>query len=51
MDRLASENKDFSTFLQNIMDDNKIKKVNSKYDKVMDDTEFPKYLKDKKITK
>jgi hypothetical protein len=51
MDRLASENKDFSAFLQNIMDDNKIKKVNSKYDKVLDDNEFEKYLKDKKIVK
>lgn len=51
MDRLASENKDFSSFLQNIIDDNKIKKVNSKYDKVLDDNEFEKYLKDKKIVK
>jgi uncharacterized protein len=51
MDRLASENKDFSAFLQNIMDDNKIKKVNSKYDKVMEDAEFQKHLKDKKILK
>ncbi len=49
MDRLASENKDFSLFLQNIIDDNKIKKVNSKYDKILEDTEFQKYLKDKKI--
>ncbi|MFN3316425.1 MAG: HTH domain-containing protein [Raineya sp.] len=51
MDRLASENKDFSNFLQNIIDDNKIKKVNSKYDKVMDDEEFAKYLKDKGFVK
>ena len=51
MDRLASENKDFSTFLQNIIDDNKIKKVKSKYDKVMDDTDFEKHLKDKKIVR
>jgi hypothetical protein len=51
MDRLASENKDFANFLQNIIDDNKIKKVNSKYDKVMDDNEIFKYLKDKGITK
>ncbi len=36
MDRLAGENK--------------IKKVNSKYDKVMDDNEIFKYLKDKGIT-
>ena len=49
MDRLASENRDFSVFLQNIMDDNKIKKVNSKYDKVLEDLDFEKYLKDKKI--
>ena len=51
MDRLASENRDFSTFLQNIIDDNKIKKVNSKYDVVMSDLEFQKYLRDKKIIK
>jgi uncharacterized protein len=51
MDRLASENKDFANFLQNIMDDNKIKKVNSKYDKVLDDDEIEKYLKEKKLVK
>jgi hypothetical protein len=49
MDRLAGENRDFSEFLQNIIDDNKIKKVNSKYDKVMEDNEIAKYLKDKSI--
>ncbi|MBX7173249.1 MAG: hypothetical protein K1X72_19930 [Pyrinomonadaceae bacterium] len=49
MDRLASENKDFATFLQNIIDDKKIKKVNSRYDKVMEDSEIYKYLKDKGI--
>ena len=49
MDRLASENKDFATFLQNIIDDKKIKKVNSRYDKVMEDTEIYKYLTDKGI--
>lgn len=51
MDRLASENKDFSTFLQNIMDDNKVKKVKSIYDEVMDDTKFQEHLKKKKIVK
>jgi len=51
MDRLATENKDFANFLQNIIDDNKIKKVNSKYDKVMSDDEIFKYLKDKGIIK
>jgi hypothetical protein len=51
MDRLASENKDFANFLQNIIDDKKIKKVNSKYDKVLDDIEFENYLKLKKIVK
>lgn len=49
MDRLASENKDFAVFLQNIIDDKKIKKVNSRYDKVMDDAEIYKYLNDKGI--
>ena len=51
MDRLASENRDFAGFLQNIIDDKKIKKVNSKYDKVLDDNEFESYLKIKKIVK
>lgn len=47
MDRLASENRDFSDFLQNIIDDKKIKKVNSRYDKVLDDREFERYLREK----
>lgn len=51
MDRLASENRDFSDFLQNIIDDKKIKKVNSRYDKVLDDKEFEKYLKEKGMVK
>jgi len=51
MDRLASENRDFSDFLQNIIDDKKIKKVNSRYDKVLDDKEFERYLKEKGIIK
>ncbi len=51
MDRLASENRDFSDFLQNIIDDKKIKKVNSQYDKVLDDDSFEKYLKEKRIVK
>jgi uncharacterized protein len=49
MDRLASENKDFSNFLKNIIDDNKIKKVKSSYDKVLDDDEILKYLINKGI--
>ncbi len=49
MDRLASENKDFANFLQNIINDKKIKKVNSRYDKVMEDAEIHKYLNDKAI--
>lgn len=51
MDRLASENKDFADFLQNTIDDNKIRRVNSKYDTVMSDTEMVKHLKDKGISK
>ncbi len=47
MDRLASENKDFAGFLQNIIDDKKIKKVNSRYDKVVEDLEIQKHLIDK----
>ncbi len=49
MDRLASENKDFAGFLQNIIDDKKIKKVNSRYDKVVEDLEIQKHLIDKGI--
>lgn len=49
MDRLASENKDFANFLKNIIDDNKIKKVKSSYDKVFDDEEIQKYLVNKGI--
>lgn len=49
MDRLASENKDFANFLKNIIDDNKIKKVKSSYDKVLDDSEILKYLINKGI--
>lgn len=49
MDRLAGENKDFAVFLQNIMDDNKIGKINSKYDQVFDDSSYKEYLKEKGI--
>lgn len=49
MDRLVSENSDFADFIQNIIDDKKITKVNSTYDKVFNDTEFSKYVKDKGI--
>ena len=49
MDRLASENKDFSNFLKNIIDDNKIKKVKSSYDRVLDDDEIQKYFINKGI--
>lgn len=49
MDRLATENKDFANFLQNIIDDKKIKKVNSRYDRVMEDAEIYKHLSDKGI--
>lgn len=51
MDRLSEQNNGFRAFLQNIIDDNKIKKVNSKYDKVMDDQEIQKYLIEKGIVK
>lgn len=51
MDRLASENKDFNNFLQNIIDDKKIKKVNSRYDKVLNEIEFEDYLRAKGLIK
>jgi len=49
MDRLAGENKDFSVFLQNVMNDNKIQTVNSKYDSVLDDIEYRNYMKERGI--
>lgn len=51
MDRLAGENRDFALFLQSIIDDNKIKKSNSRYDNVLDDGEMAKYLRDKGMVK
>ncbi len=51
MDRLAGENKDFADFLKNIIDDNKIKKVKSIYDKVLNDAEIQKHLEIKGIIK
>jgi hypothetical protein len=51
MDRLAGDNKDFKDFLQNIIDDNTIKKVNSQYDKVLNDNDFEIFLKQKGIIK
>lgn len=48
MDRMAADNPDFKKFLQNIMDDRKIKKVNPfNYDRVLDSEEFAKYLIEK----
>jgi uncharacterized protein len=49
MDRLAAENPDFRIFLQNIIDDNKITNVKSKYDDILDDDKYQQYIKEKKI--
>ena len=35
--------------IDSTIDDKKIKKVNSRYDKVLDDKEFEKYLREKGI--
>lgn len=51
MDRLAGDNKDFKDFLQNIIDDNTIKKVNSQYDKVLNEEDFELFLKQKGFVK
>lgn len=49
VDRLTSENKDFKKFLKDIIEDLKIGKVKSRYDKLLSDEELENYLKEKKI--
>lgn len=49
MDRLASENKDFRAFLQNVIDDHRILKCNSAYDEVLSDEAINMHVRDKGI--
>ncbi len=49
VNRLASENTDFNTFLKLITEDCKLSKVKSQYDNVLKIEEVPKYIKDKGI--
>lgn len=49
VNRLSTENKDFSDFLKLITEDCKLGKVKSQYDKVMTIDELTKHIKDKGI--
>lgn len=49
IERLSSENKDFKNFIKDMIEDLKLGKVKSKYDKVFSDDEIEKYVKDKGI--
>lgn len=51
VNRLASENSDFSQFLKLITEDCKLGKVKSQYDKVLSSDELLNYVKDKGISK
>lgn len=49
VDRLVGENTDFRVFIDSINEDNKVKKVKSKYDEVLKTDALQKYISDKKI--
>lgn len=49
VDRLVGENADFKAFIDSINEDNKVKKVKSKYDGVLKTDALQKYVLDKKI--
>lgn len=49
VNRLSSENSDFSNFLNELTEDITLKKVKSKYDSIMSPDEIEKYIKDKGI--
>lgn len=49
VNRLASENADFSDFIKLITEDCKLGKVKSQYDKILKPDELIKYIKDKGI--
>lgn len=50
MDRLATENKDFKTFLQSVIDDHRIRKCKSKYDEVLNDEAMALHITGKNIS-
>ncbi|WP_250277747.1 HTH domain-containing protein [[Clostridium] colinum] len=49
IDRLVCENNDFKDFINNILEDIKLKKIKSKYDRVKTDEEIREYSKEKGI--
>lgn len=49
VDRLAGENKDFRCFMNDIIEDIKVGKVKSTYDKVYADDEYERYIAEKGI--
>lgn len=49
VDRLVGENRDFKAFIDSINEDNKVKKVKSKYDEILKTDALQKYISDKKI--
>lgn len=50
VDRLADENPDFALFLDSLMEDAKVGKVKSKYDKVLQPEDMKHYLEEKSIS-
>ena len=49
VDRLVEDNRDFKSFIDSIIEDDKVKKVKSKYDEVLDSDALKKHIKDKHI--
>ncbi|NFO02708.1 HrgA protein [Clostridium botulinum] len=49
IDRLSEENCDFKGFIEDLMEDIKLGKVKSKYDKILDVDEYEQYVKSKGI--
>lgn len=49
VNRLAEDNQDFKGFIDSIVEDNRLKKVKSKYDDVLDSDALKKYIKEKHI--
>ena len=49
VNRLVEDNQDFKSFIDSIIEDNKVKKVKSKYDEVLNSDALKKYVKEKRI--
>ncbi|MGC4100788.1 hypothetical protein [Ferruginibacter sp.] len=49
VNRLASENGNFSDFLNELTEDIKLKKVKSKYDAILNPDQLEKYIQEKNI--